>query len=489
VAIDWNDNSKRRAFRLALQRVYFSEAELRIFVDEELNENLAVIAATGNLQATAHGLLSWARSKGRLDQVFEVFCRENPNDPVIAELQQQPLITKSFKLTKEDWETLFGFFSLDDFADIQRAFLRGFKQALGADFRKVRPDAPSLNEQTQIQKLLVAYDDPKLAVRFVEQIIAELQHSDDSDNRDLTALKQWRDRIAQAHGISLEKPAPIALNVRHGYLLVALKESGRRTQKDGAFVRVFVELHVTGESSPIEFDATSVTCSLKDVAEHLSTLIRNAEVALIPYECGEVTLELFLPCTHLEENVAEWEVKNEQDRPRLLGRHRGFLVRSLERAIDPTKRATLQQKWQLLQSCVKARTVCKQFHCQTACPSPGDLSGLLDNKPGLRLLAKLPDDREQRIDIFYDIINAAVPIALWSIGLDDCTVAELEAQVNHLLVESHLVNFADLAQTWRIKRIEPDNRVIKNIRLLCDCPDRWPNLPDLTQEDDLLFAS
>ena len=408
-------------------------------------------------------------------------------DQEIEELQH-PLIRQSSKLEEGDWETLFEYFLPDDFADMKRAFLRGFKQVFGHDFQQVVPGHPLLNEQAQIQNLLADYDNPELAVRFVEFVIVELQRSSEGNNRDLTALQQWRDRIAQNHNISIEAPQPITSTNRQAYLLVALKESGRQTQKDGSFVKVFAELHVTGEATPIEFEAAAVTCSLNEVAEHLSVLIRKAEEALISYECCEVTLELFLPCIHLEEDVADWRVKNEQNRPRPLGKHRRFLVRSLDRAEEPKMQSNLKSKWQLLKKCVEAKTVCEQFHLQENCPDLGDLEALLDEKPGLWLLAELPDDREQRIDILYDIINSAVPIALWSSKFDSCTATELKTQVHNLLIESQLTNFADLAQKWRIQRINPENAAIKNIKLLCDCPDRWPRLPNLNQEEDLLVA-
>jgi hypothetical protein len=489
VPIDWNDNSKRKTLRLALQRVYINKAALALFVDEELNENLEVIAPSSNLQDTAAGLVVWARANGRLNEVYKAFCCENPNDSLITELQQNPLIPSVSKLAEEDWTDLFSLFSPYDFADLQRALLGGYKQIIGAEFREARADQPLPKEVSQIQKLLSELDNPKLAVRFVELAMAQFQRAGEGGSRDLAPLEQWRDRIAEKHKVKLKAPEPIAPIARQGYLLVSLRESGRQTQKDGAFVTVFSELHVVGEAAPIEFKASSVTCPLHEVPGLLSELIQNAEAALIPYECGQVTLELFLPGVHLEEDVADWEVKNEQNRPRPLGLHRRFLVRSLERVMNKTAQAVLKQNWQLLESHAAAKTVCNQFHRQDDCPSPGALSALLDRKPGLSLLAELPANREQRIDILYDIINSAVPIALWLFEFGQYTAKELEQQIHGLLNESQVTNFADLAEKWRNRRAKPENKAIKSLRLLCDCPDRYPSLPDLKNDEDLLVAS
>lgn len=488
MAIDWNDHKKRKAFREALQETYPSPAELERFVDEELNENLLKIAGGANLQTAAYELIKWAKARGRLDDVYEAFKKENPTNPAIEVLKCQSLIPKLSKFTQEDWDWLFDFFALDDLADLKRAFNQGFQKTLGLAFQQAQPHHPPLTELIHIREWLEYYADGNegslFAVRFVECAIRELRRSADGYDRNLASLEQWRDRIAQTHEVVLQTPESVDQSTRQGFLLISLQPSGRQTQKEGASVNLFAELQVAGETSPIKFDACPITCPLKEVANHLSTLIQKAEVALIPYECSEVAIELFLPCCHLEENVAIWQVKNEQERLRLLGTHRRFLVRSFERAANPTKRVAVSQKWQLLKSCMAEGKVYSRFHCQTVCPNPGDLEALLSDKPGLRLLAALPDDLEHRADIFYDIINSAVPIALWCSQTDGCSVDDLEAQFNQLLEDSRLTDFAHLAQQWRSRRVEPENAAVKHIRLLCDCPDRWPSLPSPTQEDD-----
>ena len=426
--VDWNDNTKRKAFRLALQRVYPNPEDLKIFVDEELNENLAVIAANNNLQATAHGLVAWAKAKNRLEEVFDAFCRENSNDPVIAELQQKPLIKQASKLKEEDWETLFEQFLPCDFADIQRAFLRGFQRALNVTFQQVRPDHPPLTEPDQIQALLAKYDDPKLAVRFVESVIVEFQRSSEGARRDLTGLEQWCDRIAQEHNVDPPAPEPPQTISRQGYLLIACEESG-------SDVIVYLELRVTGESQPIEFGVASpVTCPFRKVPDYLSDWISEAKKALKKLDGqhdGEILLELFLPCALLEEDLATaWKVKDKRNKPISLGMHQLFVVRSFDRLRDDDAKKVLERKWELLKECVRAGNACDKFHLQEKyLETEGALLVLLKNVPGLKLVAKLPLDSEKRQGLLYEIIDAAVPITLWSPSVDEAMMTELKAQM------------------------------------------------------------
>jgi hypothetical protein len=484
VAINWDDNSKRKIFKEALQSAYPIEADFRIFVDEELNENPAVVAGGDNLEHATHALIQWARSVYKLNEVFEAFCRENPVHPSILQLQQQVLVKKSNRLNPEDMGTLFGQFSYQNFAYILKAFLEAFKSVKG-DFWTYRPDNPPLNELVQIQDLLEVYDNPTLFVRFIEKAIIELQKS--NTDKDYATLRTLCDRIAQKYQVPPETPKLDRLTTKQGYLLVALKDSGRVTQGNPSVI-VFADLHVVGEANPIEFESSPVTCSLNEVANHLSKLIAKAEEALISYNCGKVTVEVFLPSIHIEENVADWIVQNEQGSPRPFGKYRGFIVRSFERILNRTTQTVLKQNWQILKNCEATSEVGQGFHSQKNCPSPGDLEVLRDI-PGLKLAAELPSDFRERQDIFYDIINSAVPIALWLCDTNNSTIDERLITFDSLIQESCITDFADLAQKWRTKRIHSDSTVIQHLRLLCDCPDRWPSLPDTRRDEDLLVAS
>lgn len=487
MAIDWDDNKKRKAFREALQEAYPSDAHLEIFVDEELNENLAFVAGGDNLQVTAYGLVKWAKAKGRLDEVYNAFKKNNPSSAVIKTIERKSFISPTFNLTQDDWDLLFGQFFLDDLADLQRAFYQGFREAIGIDFRLAQPTHPPLVELTQIRELLEIYDaDDKgsvLAVRFVEFAIAEFQRSSEGKERDLTALEQWRDRMAQQFGVPPLVPEP--KKSRHAYLLVTLEEIG-------SDVNVYPELRITGTEKPMGFGAKPTTCPIDKVAAQISEWIRLAEDALDDTcDDEEITLELFLPCKHLEDDIATtWSVKDKRGDAIPLGTHRRFLVRSSDRIRDRQIQKALKRKWELLEACVKGNNVCSKFHLQEHCPKgAGTLCALLkdEDAPGLKLIAKLPTDPGQRTDLLNDIIDAAIPIALWSSEMADADANTLKTEFDDLLKQCNLTNFADLARQWRKRRME--SPLAKHIRLLCDRPDRCPNLPDPNQEEDVLVAS
>lgn len=303
-------------------------------------------------------------------------------------------------------------------------------------------------------------------------------------------MKVWRDRIAQQFNVTLQSAAASS-KAQHAYLLIAIEEQG-------ADWILYPELRLAGAEKPINFGATPITCPIKavpeQISEPISTWIKQAEQALEPEAVAgsEVVLEIFLPCEHLEQDIATtWRVKDKRGDEVTLENHRWLVVRSCDRIRDPQVQGVLRQRWQMLEACIADQTVCHRFHRQMDCPAEkGELCAVLKDEPdapGLKLLSQLPDDAQQRRDALYGIIDAAMPIALWSSATTEVDAVALEAEFDALLQSCCVANFAELARQWRRRR--RNSQAAKTIRLLCDHPNRRPDLPDLTQDSDLLVAS
>lgn len=434
-----------------------------------------------------YALLQWVENSGpglaQLREILNQVLGETPEPP-------QPLIGRSPNLPTEDWTLLFALFGPADSAYLQIAFRQAFKALYGHSFQKIRPDCPSLSHPEEILELLAQFDDPRLAVRFIEFALIELQRFSEADNRLFTALEAWRDRIAKQHRVDLHVSETSSPTVpRHAYLLIAIEEHG-------SDVNIYPELRITGAEHPLGFGATPTTCPVEAVANHISEWIRLAEVALETDACddGEVTLEVFLPCQYLDEDIAAaWRVTDKRGDEIPLGTYRRVLTRSSDRIRDRQIQKALQRRWAVLEACVERKIAHHKFHLQEDCPqAKGVLCAQLKDREalGLKFVAQLPADPGKRIDLLYDIIDAAIPIALWSSGSTKHRVefdaASLNAEFDALLSACHLTNFADLAKQWRWRRMTSASA--KPIRLLCDRPDRQPNLPDPNQEDDLLVA-
>ncbi|MEM9244793.1 MAG: AAA-like domain-containing protein, partial [Cyanobacteria bacterium P01_F01_bin.153] len=73
----WTSDRKKQ-FRQALQDVYRSYSELRIFVDDGIDVRLPEISQNDSLTVAAFELINWAEAKGRLQELYSAFCVANP---------------------------------------------------------------------------------------------------------------------------------------------------------------------------------------------------------------------------------------------------------------------------------------------------------------------------------------------------------------------------------------------------------------------------
>ncbi len=352
------------------------------------------------------------------------FNRIRPQAALMDLWSCAPLVERPACLQLGDWVKLFTHFVQDDSPHLAIACRAAFRAVFKRRFEEIRPDRPPLHHPDLVRSLLATYDDPVLAVRFVDAAIAELQRSGERQPGDLSALMAWRDRIAQQYNIPPTVAEVDPASVRQGYLLVTLVESG-------AEVIVYPEVRVSEEAQPRSAGLSPVTCGVDQVPDYLTQWIRQAEAILAEsIDDYEVILELFLPCALMNADVVnQWMVKDKRGRRIPLVKHRIVVIRSGDRLQDQTVKRALQRKWHLLQACVAAGNACDKFHLQETSLTTGDLLVLLKDSPGLKLAAPLPpgDDRQ---DLLWDVIDAAVPIALWATAADATLLADLKTQMH-----------------------------------------------------------
>ena len=84
-------NDDRKALREAIQSAYPDRASLEIFVDDELNQNLAVVAGDGKHDKVIFELIKWAIAKGYIDDLILALAADTENRPDIQQFCRQVL--------------------------------------------------------------------------------------------------------------------------------------------------------------------------------------------------------------------------------------------------------------------------------------------------------------------------------------------------------------------------------------------------------------
>ncbi len=476
----------------AFKSVYLDQPKVQKFAYDNLNLELEdVTSRYKELPSIVLDLLKQAKSRGLLERLIQKFknAEEVSNRQDIQQLctdlliKLNPLASQE-RLPNADLDSLFAQFdAAADIPYLQIAFRRAFKQVYNHNFLDMRPDCPPLGDLLALKQMILDYRNPVLAVRFAECAMEVFRNEGSPVN--FQAIEAWARATADEFDVPAATTAPDDLTPRQGYLLVTLDSS--YPVPDILDVNIYAELYVGEDSVSIKPIQPQGSCTLDQVPHYLSQWIQSSEVALADYRCGKVCIELFLPCHYLEaipDIADDWKVKRPDNRTRPLEKHRKYVVRSLERAIQPQSQVLLAKNWVQLQRCLEAKNAHEQFHLQDCCPDIGDLENLGDS-PGLRLIAELPLDEDERQDILSDIIYSAVPIAFWY-GKNNRQLPEDRlAALNSLLQTTELTEFAALAQAWQQIRRQ------FNVRLLCDHPTRLPKLPDLDNReyDDSLFSA
>ncbi|MBO9998016.1 MAG: hypothetical protein J7641_03245 [Cyanobacteria bacterium SID2] len=470
------DKEIEREFREALCDSYPNTTELAIFVDDNLEENLAKITTETNLTYIVFKLIKWAEiQKRRLAQLLEAFCQDNSHhtlvarlQPIIAQLQEDFVNPKNHNIKNEDWERLFENFQQNNLLILNKAWYEALQYQ---PLTEIYTNCPFFDRVGAIREILERYDDPKLAIAFVNRAIRLLIALENIEDDVIQNLENWRDKIADSHRV----PKIIGMGNKnlHGYLLVPI-------QLQAGHVTIYPQLYITEDDRTYpeieKIESTwGIQCQINDVSNYLSETIAEAEKKLEVLK-GEdtITLEVFLPWQYLDSHVHEWDVTDELDDPCQLHVYRKFLVRSLDRATISGLKLKLKKAWNCLQNCLQNGSIDRsfdKFDCSSCKPLPA-----LVGKPGVKLGGGLPENIEQREAILKNLVKSAIPIAFWTYQQFDLN--ETIEAFDMLLTVDNLKSFRNLAKAIREKRnAENPNPVHQDLGMLCDCPTRLPTLP------------
>ncbi|MEL7039378.1 MAG: effector-associated domain EAD1-containing protein [Cyanobacteria bacterium J06592_8] len=467
--------------REAFISVFRTPVKLKMFVKDSFQKNLAEISTGSDLEELAYELIDYYESEGLLYELYQKFYnyKNNRDIPCVAELQSDFCLSNSSIFAtaspgQAELEKLFSILSSgDDYSlEVKRAFFQAFARVIG-DFKEYRPDCKEPNSFQEISDFLELYYSSELIVTFAECLLGEIQKTNQPMNSVCSyfeELKQWRERFAQKYNV---QPKVITDSALKSYLLISIQERVGN-------VNIYLQLKIGDEPiKPVDIsaDKPGLNCDFEEIPEYLPDWVKMVEQDLLSYSDIEpVTLEVFIQHCRFDENLAEeWKIsKPNRNKPIPLKNARSFIVRSLDRVINRTLKLDLERKWKILENCVQKNDVLGSFCKPEACPSDGDLQSLLIDKPGLKLVIPLPDDEEEREDLFWDIIEAGVPIALWSDHLD-CTTDERSSEFDKILNNSNLTDFADLAK--QIRKARSESEILRNLKMLCDCPHRLPTIP------------
>ncbi|MEM6500508.1 MAG: SUMF1/EgtB/PvdO family nonheme iron enzyme [Cyanobacteria bacterium P01_C01_bin.89] len=97
--MDWSKTNKKK-FRQALQGVYRTYSDLRIFAAEELDWRLEeIVPSSHTIKTASFDLIAWAEGRGKLQALYEAFQEENPDHPFLIKIKPESEGSKEKRAT------------------------------------------------------------------------------------------------------------------------------------------------------------------------------------------------------------------------------------------------------------------------------------------------------------------------------------------------------------------------------------------------------
>lgn len=493
-----------------LKSVYTTQDDLMVFVGRYLDKNLEDISnSKARLETIVVRLVEDSICQGYIKKLIEKFSEKTPERKDIqlfcAQVLRNDLIEPNEKITKERWSSLFAYLHNKDVLELRRAFTKAYFNVFGIEYSEARPGEPIPNEITEFQSLVEKFSvseyAPTLAVRVAEFLVKEIQKSiADSDKSMLSEIERleqlnnnlqtWGNEISHEFSVSrLQLKSPMKI-IPKGHLLVSLKEHGDQLI---AYPELYLVIEEKTDRLKSFAEEPTAPCSLDEVLGYISKWILIAEEKVFEKDeqaAGQIVVELFLPIRYLSHDVSSWILQDEDDDDVCFGSHRPFIVRSVYRAISKRCKiiqSQIEKKWPTL---VDGSGKYYIDYFEQGFSKKGRLPGELnkDGVIGMQLVFKEVLDEEDQSTLLKDIRKSPSLITLWGVESSHGKKDILQSKFEDLVEADWTCGFSSLAEKYRDLYNESTD-LVKNMRVLCECPHRWPKtLPDTANEAQKFVA-
>lgn len=478
---------------------------------------------TGNSERDARELITWSIDKTTLDSLLFALLSSlgvDENAKFVIELiirynlcQDLGILIK-FLSDNLGFQTVFN----EDSITLLTQYIRKFTQD-DINTNKI-PDAliKKLIKKTNINIIfrcfilfyLLLEKYPCQSDRFqrIIEFCTFLQNKNpDNDN----SLKDWLKEIKESSGYQASRTsesASIKNKLLEAYLMVIIrpvKPLSRRKFRVNGFLKIdkyFAQwIYPNYESGELTQQDNLFT--LKETEEYVSQLIYKTVDLVLPQKTKlkfndySITIEFFLPCSHLCEQVDRWVIDLGEEIP--IGRDYKVAVRSYERIAsqigegNEVKQSSiywgrLERKWQEIIQIIKDDSLAEdiqlkqdKFECfvQEDCLNIRDLEYNLNQKIGLKFAFAPPKSKKEKEKLFGVFLRAGTPIAIW-LRENQIQGINLETETDKWIKRKYLADLnlllADI-RTEREKAYFEKSLVGNYLVIFCDDPTIRPTKP------------
>jgi hypothetical protein len=536
---------QRRNLREALISAFPKQADLELMVEDEIDQPFNFITQERpNYELVVRDLVKWAEADGKLIDLVIWASRKNPGNHNLRSFIENSL-TVLLTLESDHLETncLASLTTtLQKIQDIEliSSCCRQVWTEIHIHRPKALKDLENFDLSLSVKWLVILrvwlkeYRQGSDGTPCILDFVDCLRQHPDCPSSQKPVLTSLVARLQTELGYTPPTPSTTcnpdhAQTIRsvQGYFLITVQFP--ITEEEGSdriFIKGFLAIKTNGQDSPskliplqdltVQNSASSISggeqggisSTLQQLEQQFSQWVNQAEERLTA-ECGELQkvyslptlptykliIEFFLPYEYLAEAVDLWQVSRPVLRRRemvAVGRKHRVVVRSSDRLQDSELLNRLNHTWEWIEIFLHNSPTQELLEEKL-----GNLDNLNDCERdaliqrfkqclGLKLLCPLcvPEAQFQRETVFLAVLEAGVPIALWSRRHD---LPNLSEELASLLVLESLFNLERLVEQVYDKRGSActDTDLGQHLAILCDEPKRIERLRQFFNEGRL----
>jgi hypothetical protein len=281
-----------------------------------------------------------------------------------------------------------------------------------------------INDINSLKYLFYKYsdllsDDTLPILKFVHLLACD--KTQDSEIRQ--KLQNWADNTVKKYNLKpltfYKRELP---EVLFAYLLIIIKPEENNQYRINAYLIPNEEDKDNVEPLDLESTEKGILCTFDQIKENIPNFIKKSEAILInnTNRPWELTIEFFLPITHLNEKVEQWKYSYNDDldnsnigeKCRVVVRssdrlQRGDWIKALRFGMKRLKDVRAELNDQIIQDRFVHLTELNSFNWNK-------LKNTLEkDKIGLKLSCLPPVSDEKYKELFKAILISGIPIAIW----------------------------------------------------------------------------
>lgn len=536
---------QRQNLREALISAFPKQADLELMFEDEFDQPFnSVTQERPNYELTVQDLVKWAEAEGKLIDLAIRASRKNPGNPRLRSFIENSL-TMLLTFGSDHLETNCLASLTTTLQKIQDIGLissccRQVWIEIYIHRPKVLKDLENLDLSFSVKWLVILrvwlkeYKQSPDGTPCIIDFVDRLRQHPDCPNAQKQILTSLVAKLRTEVGYTLPTPstnctpdhAQIIRSVQ-GYFLITVQFS--ITEEEGSdriFIKGFLAIKTDGQDSPSKLvplqdlivqnsassisggEQSGISSTLQQLEQQFPQWVNQAEERLTA-ECCEIQkvyslpmlptykliIEFFLPYEYLAEAVDLWQVSRPVLRRRemvAVGRKHRVVVRSSDRLQDSELLNRLNHTWKWIEIFLQNSPTQELLEAKL-----GNLDNLnsceidaliqrFKQCLGLKLLCPLcvPEAKLQRETVFLAVLEAGLPIVLWSRRHD---LPNLSEELESLLVLESLFNLERLVEQVYEKRGSActDTDLGQHLAILCDEPKRIERLRQFFNEGRL----